>query len=326
MARTDTFQNWATDVANSIREKTGKTDKILANQFDTEIKSITTKENLDAELTAQNEEITEQKDLLSIAISSIKNKSTLGSLPENRCIAITDWDKNGNPIEVLIRGYNDIPCYCLKVESLTMSGIWQAKIKKIILEGNVKYIGHGAFYNISDLEDINLPDTITSVGDSCFYGCSKLKLNKLPDSLQGNLNQNNSFRNSGISIKTIPDGVEYISDTVFRGCPNITQISMRNVTAVSGSSDGQGGFSSCGLRAIWLGSKTNKNMGRYAFSKNENLKMIFVDKPRVDVEALSGYSTQFGATDATIICNDDTGFMTKEEFDSIDWVTRLEEV
>lgn len=40
MARTDTFQNWATDVADSIRAKTGKTDKIPMANFDTEIESI----------------------------------------------------------------------------------------------------------------------------------------------------------------------------------------------------------------------------------------------------------------------------------------------
>lgn len=40
MARTDNFTNFATDVADSIRIMTGKTDKIPASQFDTEIKSI----------------------------------------------------------------------------------------------------------------------------------------------------------------------------------------------------------------------------------------------------------------------------------------------
>jgi surface protein len=40
MARTDTFQNWATDVADSIRAKTGKTGKIPMANFDTEIASI----------------------------------------------------------------------------------------------------------------------------------------------------------------------------------------------------------------------------------------------------------------------------------------------
>lgn len=42
MARTDNLNNFLTDVADSIRTKTGKTDKIKASSFDTEIKSIET--------------------------------------------------------------------------------------------------------------------------------------------------------------------------------------------------------------------------------------------------------------------------------------------
>lgn len=42
MARTDNFTNFATDVANSIREKTGETGLIPASEFDTKIKSIQT--------------------------------------------------------------------------------------------------------------------------------------------------------------------------------------------------------------------------------------------------------------------------------------------
>lgn len=46
MARTDNFTNFATDVANSIREKTGETGLIPASEFDTKIKSIETEPNL----------------------------------------------------------------------------------------------------------------------------------------------------------------------------------------------------------------------------------------------------------------------------------------
>lgn len=41
MARTDTLNNFCTDIADSIREQTGETGRILASEFDTKIKSIT---------------------------------------------------------------------------------------------------------------------------------------------------------------------------------------------------------------------------------------------------------------------------------------------
>ena len=42
MARTDTLGNFLTDIANSIRNKKGTTDTIIASNFDTEIDSIET--------------------------------------------------------------------------------------------------------------------------------------------------------------------------------------------------------------------------------------------------------------------------------------------
>ena len=52
MARTDNLTNFCEDIADSIRSVTGKTDKIPASQFDTEIKAIDTEPNLqDKEMT-----------------------------------------------------------------------------------------------------------------------------------------------------------------------------------------------------------------------------------------------------------------------------------
>ena len=61
MARTDTLNNFLTDVADSIRSKKGTTNSIPASNFDTEIESIETSENLSDELNTYNTELTEQE-------------------------------------------------------------------------------------------------------------------------------------------------------------------------------------------------------------------------------------------------------------------------
>ena len=75
MARTDNFKNFATDVADSIRSMTGKTGKIPASQFDTEIKSIETKEDLDEELNTYNTEVTEQGVSINTIINLLDGKA-----------------------------------------------------------------------------------------------------------------------------------------------------------------------------------------------------------------------------------------------------------
>ena len=56
MADTNSLSQFLTDVANSIRSKTGGTEEILASDFDTEIESISTTNNQDKTITPSTEE------------------------------------------------------------------------------------------------------------------------------------------------------------------------------------------------------------------------------------------------------------------------------
>lgn len=64
MADTSNLSNYLKDVADAIRAKKGTADAIPAANFDTEIASITTSENLDDVLQAQTELITELEEIL----------------------------------------------------------------------------------------------------------------------------------------------------------------------------------------------------------------------------------------------------------------------
>lgn len=78
MARIDNVTNFLTDVADSIRTKTGKTEPILASEFDTEIESIAGEEDLEAELTVYDEELTEQEDTLATILNVLESKNNGG--------------------------------------------------------------------------------------------------------------------------------------------------------------------------------------------------------------------------------------------------------
>lgn len=77
MARTNNLTNFLTDVADSIRGKTGKSDPIPCEDFDTEIASIETgggTEDIDSELNTYDSELTTQEGLLTNINTILSNK------------------------------------------------------------------------------------------------------------------------------------------------------------------------------------------------------------------------------------------------------------
>ena len=79
----------------------------------------------------------------------------------------------------------------LPVTVIGERGFEEVKAKKIILPDSIKIIETRAFYYCSDLEEINIPDGITSVGESVFYS-DRLKYT-VKDQCRYLGNQNNPY-------------------------------------------------------------------------------------------------------------------------------------
>lgn len=85
-------------------------------------------------------------------------------------------------------------------------------------EGSVcKGIGDHAFYNLSTLTSIDLPDTITSIGRYAFYKCAKLELSKLPSSLVS-IDEYAFSEFYKLPITSLPNTVETIGYRAFKNC------------------------------------------------------------------------------------------------------------
>lgn len=256
------------------------------------------------------------------------NADVQPALPEKGVI-FSDYDSNGYPTKVTITGYDrEIPGYILQNSSSQVFSALQ-NIQEIVVLGEPTSIGHGAFYYNRNLKNIILPDTIQSLGANVFYNNQNLELDHLPASLSGTLNQNSIFQNCyKLKIKTIPDGVTYMGGSnLFANCTGLTQISVRNVAHFSSNDyTTVACFQKCtGLKAAWIGPAiTSNGFGRYTFIGCTGMRKLFIDKPRATVESFKNYPHAFSnstfSTDI-IVCNDDEGFMTKEEFDAIDWST-----
>ena len=338
-------------IADKTRKLTGLTTKMTLDEIASNMdlikanpilqdKSIEITENGTQTITAN-----EGYDGLN-SVEVVTNVAGSGGREEpTKGIVIDEFDENGYVTKMRIVGFEVIPdYYCydgspndtvydnsnLEIrisEGVTELGKYSFNgiSGNILLPNTLKKIREYAFNN-SKFASINLSQDITDIEKYAFYQNSALEITELPNSLI-NLGQSAFEKCSKIEIKKIPDGVTIINQKALSNCDKIVQLSMKNVATIIGTSGSLGAFySNGGMKAVWIGSTiTSSGFGRYSFNSCTSLSKIFIDLPRAQVEAFTYYSTKWSnntvASDCQIICNDDEGFMTKEQFDSIDWAT-----
>lgn len=221
-----------------------------------------------------------------------------GSTP-TKGFTITEWDNDGYAKEIKFYGLSKIPASAFKFSSAW--GLMLSKIESYDFNNVVTDIGMGGLFQNTQLTEVKNWGSLTKIERNGFSYCSKF------------------------NPKVLPDSLTYLDEKSFSECSGITQISMKNVINLMGASSDYGAFYNCkNLKAVWIGSSIGTTQ-RYIFQGCTNLSKIFIDLPRARVQNLGGYSYAFmNDTSKTgiIVCNDDTGFITKEEFDAIDWSTQ----
>lgn len=107
-------------------------------------------------------------------------------------------------------------------------------LKKITLSSKTKSLGESAFSQ-SGIEEIIIPNSVTTVSVSAFSGCSNLKNAILST---GITTLSNSIFNDCTNLTniTIPDSVTMIESSAFRDCSALTNITIpSNVTSIGSS-------------------------------------------------------------------------------------------
>ena len=130
--------------------------------------------------------------------------------------------------------------------AINWSSIDKSKIRKIIFNGNITYLGDGSFSGFTNVESIILPDTLEVIGWGALAECSSLKELKIPNS------------------------VKKIEDYAFENCTALTNIAFSDSITTTGSS----AFSNCtSLDKITLPSELT-SLGNGVF-ENCNAEIIF---------------------------------------------------
>lgn len=233
--------------------------------------------------------------------TEITNLPSGGVEPPTKGFTVDEYDANGYVTKVTFYG-SSIPTYAFGTQNSGNGTYLSEKLTDVIFNDTVTTIGNNAFRYASELTNIGSLDEVTTLGTNAFTGCNKLLVNKA-------------------------NKVKNFYTMSFSECSSIVQMSMESATQILGGNTSNGTFYKCtGLKAVWIGSGiTNSGFSRYSFNGCTSMIKMYIDLPRATVEAFTNYQYAFmnnANKIGIIVCNDDEGFISREEFDAIDWSTQ----
>ena len=99
------------------------------------------------------------------------------------------------------------------------------EINNLVIPDNVTTIGEGAFCYCSYLTSVTLPNSVSSIGANAFQYCSSLASVSIPNSVTS-IGANAFYSCSSLTSVTIPNSVTSISENAFYWCKKLTSISI----------------------------------------------------------------------------------------------------
>jgi hypothetical protein len=143
---------------------------------------------------------------------------------------------------------------------------------------NPLYRAHHLYLNGKEINDLVIPDSVTSIGSNAFYSCTGLTSVTIPNSVTSIGYSAYSYCTSLNSI-SIPISVTEIREYAFSGCTNLNSIiipdSVRNIA--------QGAFSFCtSLNSISIPDYV-QDISREAFYKCTSLNSISIPNSVQDI-------------------------------------------
>lgn len=180
--------------------------------------------------------------------------------------SIKDW------LDSTINSTSGCPFYSSTAVTKNLYVIGDNSPKTILTQqdfNNVSAIGNYLFYKFTGLTSVTIPNTVTSIGEYAFAYCSALSIILLPVGGISSIS-NSAFRETAISSMTL-EGITSISDNLFRGCPNLTSITISNGT----TSIGQRVFQDCAhLTSITL-PRTLETIGENTFIGCTSMSTVY---------------------------------------------------
>ena len=144
-------------------------------------------------------------------------------------------------------------------------------LEEVVLPDSLSSIGYCTFLGCFSLESITIPDSVTFIGESSFLGCSSLTSVTIPDGVIAISWE--AFMNCiGLKSIVIPDSVIYISCYAFAGCESLKGVTIGD----GGTFIDEYAFAECeSLKSVTIGGG-GTSIERHAFDGCVNLENITI--------------------------------------------------
>ncbi len=224
-----------------------------------------------------------------------------GKMPKNASIALKEGTKG-----VAGSAFKD----CTRLTSITIPdsvnviGEWAfyncTSLASITIPDSVTSIGSDAFYDCTSLTNITIPDSVTSIGSNVFEGCTSLesinvsKNNNVYASIDGvlfnkKLTELVTCPGGKTTSYSIPDGVKSISDSAFKLCTSLENITIPDSVKYMGEYV----FSGCtSLKSVTIPNKVY-HIRRSAFDGCKSLTSVIIPNSvtKIGIHAFNGCSS-----------------------------------
>lgn len=217
------------NIADSIRLKNGKTDKMTPAEMVNAINEIEIGGGVDPLVSLFLIGDTEPKDYI-IDEKYLKSGATLRDNVFNGAI-IKSLTITQPLTDTGISAFSncDIGALNITVDGIINSGAFEgAYVGSFNLKGKYTNIGEGAFNNARISGDFIVPDTVTEIGDICFDSCSFSNV-----TMGKNVTFSGSFQSSENLKSVIYKGnITDIAYSAFSYCNSLIKVDFSNCTAI----------------------------------------------------------------------------------------------